>query len=121
MTQQDDVVLVFCNPTTKEFHSKHANFLVMIEEGKIVAYDEFNEILSYGTDMYLCSAEHFNSFVQYIQYTEMTYSEYQRNHQNKLAKDYPDAPVLAEIQDNTRPVNPILKNLSDKGIKVKLF
>lgn len=121
MTRPEDVVFVFANPSTHEYKSKYSNFLVTLEQDKILAYDEYNDILYYGNDAYSLSGNDFDQLTRYVNYTEMTYMEYQRQHQQKLATMHPDAPVLAEIQDAKHPTNPILQNLSDKGIHVKLF
>lgn len=121
-TVLDDSVFVYTNPSTIQVHSIFANFIIYLEDGKHVAFDEYNEILCYGNDSYHYTAEQFNKISSIVDYKEMSYQEYLREHQDLLKRLYPDAPVIAQIDENAQAAsraNPILQNLTNLGLNVK--
>lgn len=120
LTSQDDAVFVFTLPTDLNLHSAHAFFMMTIEEGKTVAYDEFNEILCYGNDSFKYTLFEFLKLTRHMEYTEMKYFEYLREHQERLAKMYPDAPIIAVVEESSKPRNPIMDKLTGLGLNVKI-
>lgn len=122
LTLNDDIVFVFQTQQLLQVTSVYAAWDVNLDAYKTVAYDEYNEILSYGTDQYFFSSARFDSIITGTAYQEMTYLEYKRYHQDLLANMYPDAPILTAIDDTpSGRHNSILQNLSDKGINVKII
>lgn len=118
MTKNDDIVFVFENPSTREYVSCYSNLLTILEAYKILAYDEYNEILYYGNEPYHLSNYDFNKIFSSVLYTETEFFTYKRNHQDRLAKEYPDAPVIAVVGDSNNDSS--IKTLNVAGINFSI-
>ncbi len=122
MINPDAVAVVYLNRTERFLQSSMSNFEVMYKESATVAYIEDLGVLCCGSDSAYYSREEYIADVMSSDFTEMTYKEYLTYYKQKLNDDNPNAPVLNDPYEAQNPIqNPVLKNLSDKGITYRIF
>ncbi len=135
----DSTVVVYLNTQQKYYKSVYSKFEILIQEYKMVGYIEDLGVLCCGFETVYYDMNKYVNDIMNSDFEEMTYEQYINYYQGKLAQDNPGAPVLNDmpkmipgVQMNeytqdaipTREVlnsNPILQNLSDKGIKVQIL
>lgn len=135
----DSTVVVYLNTQQKYHQSVYSKFETLIQEYKMVGYIEDLGVLCCGFETVYYDMDQYVNDIMVSDFEEMTYEQYILYYQGKLARDNPGAPVLNDVpkmipgvqmneysQDiaPAREVlnsNPILQNLNDIGVKVKIL
>lgn len=89
----------------------------VVHANSFCAYDPSTNVLYYGQEEYKCPEELMLAAVREGQL--MSRAEYYTKHQEHLAKQYPDAPVLCTIDTTSTPEKtPGMSRLAALGVKI---
>lgn len=109
MTNTDEKLEPKFNPRNQIIHD-------IIRAGSMCAVDPGTSTLYYGQEQYKCP-EHLLMSSMYGEL--LSIPEYYTKHQEHLAKQYPDAPVLCTIDTTSTPEKtPGMSRLAALGVKI---